>query len=627
MSTQVRSRPLGAPRALRQSALILTTALLSLLLAPLAVLGPLAAAPLETTAPPETPTATARPNILIVVTDDQPVGMMSAMPRTTQWLASGGVDFRNAIAPTPLCCPARATIMSGRYAHNHGVQRLNEAPARLDFDRTIQARLRAVGYRTAMAGKLFSGWPAIVTPPAFDRFAHTIGDHTAAYTRFDPSTAEGLGFPSPTVSNAGSQPDVLGDSAEHWIEEFAADGDDPWLIYLAPSAPHAPYTLQEGTAPAMPVTRARAKRDVSDKPPHIRDVSSRLRTGPSRAWQWKSTYRMLRPVDTLMGRLQESLAATGQLENTLVIFTSDNGFLYGEHRTRNKREPYDGSVRVPLLLSWPAGSAASGRPQGRAESRIASLVDIAPTVYDAAGIDPGYPVDGQSLLGPATRQRALIEHVTGGPHSQDSATWQGWWRPGAMYRRAQYAQQGTAGCHDTRPVTFCQRYAALPGHEESYDDARQLQNRLRQGADSSADRSWTDQAASCLGTTCHALEQLAPATTRRPWVRVTVRTPRMTRDRWQVRSARRGHTYVVDVVARNLSGRALWVRPDLGRHPRWKVAKVSRGGTLKRLRPGQRYAVRYRVRFQGTGMVLLPGTVQMPGQARSAWASAPIRVR
>ncbi|MBA3429894.1 MAG: sulfatase-like hydrolase/transferase, partial [Actinobacteria bacterium] len=113
--------------------------------------------------------ASARPNILIILTDDQrATGTMWVMPKTRAIFGSGGTRYNNAVATTPLCCPSRASIFSGRYAHNHGVVS-NASAGALNQDLTIQAQLRRAGYRTAVAGKFLNGFPS--SPPHFDRWA------------------------------------------------------------------------------------------------------------------------------------------------------------------------------------------------------------------------------------------------------------------------------------------------------------------------------------------------------------------------------------------------------------------------------------------------------------------------
>jgi arylsulfatase A-like enzyme len=122
----------------------------------------------------------ARPNILIILTDDQSTGELSAMPKTTAWLREGGTLFDRGFVTTPLCCPSRSTIFSGRYIHNHGNTQ-NDHPFTLDQSATFQRYLQEVGYTTALDGKFLTGWPNSTNPPHFDRFTITSGGYYGAY--------------------------------------------------------------------------------------------------------------------------------------------------------------------------------------------------------------------------------------------------------------------------------------------------------------------------------------------------------------------------------------------------------------------------------------------------------------
>lgn len=552
-----------------------------------------------------------RPNVLIVLTDDQPPSTMGAMPQTTTWLGGEGTTYTNAIAPTPLCCPARASVLTGRYVHNHGVRTLDDA-YQLDFSRTLPARLQTAGYRTAIAGKLMNSWRLGDQPPGFDRWAMLGGGYTRVPVHADDRTGVVSGDDGEPVET--SQLDTMEDVAHAWLDDFEGETDDaPWLMYLAPTAPHTPYALQSGTAPPMPITAAHLEVGQADKPPHVRDLGRGLHTPTPPEPQWQAAYRTLPALDALLANLHNRLAELGELDNTLVVFSSDNGYHFGEQRLKGKREAYDASLRVPLHLSWPAGA-----PQlaGTVDRRIAGLTDIAATVYAAAGVEPGYVVDGQSLLAPATRKRILIEHFAGGSHAQNVPDWAGWWSPTGMFRQNVYADQGTPGCSDVDPATLCQRYAAMPGALELYDRPLQTQNLLQDGAGVGQHLSWTAAASTCAGQRCRELEAVAPVVTRRSVLRVTMTAPR---------GLLVGQVGTVTVTARNLSGRRLRdVTLDVTRQRSWRATAVTptRFGSVA---PGAAVRATFRVAFTGRGRVSLPATARH-ATGRLAWSARPIRV-
>jgi arylsulfatase A-like enzyme len=550
-----------------------------------------------------------RPNVLIVVTDDQPLGMMGgAMPKTTEWLSTG-TRYANAVASTPLCCPARATILSGRYVHNHDVRNLSEA-YRFDFGMSLPRTMQDNGYTTAIAGKYFNEWNLHAdNPPHFDRFSVFAGGYESD-VRSDPQTQAAVSGEPGQVFYSQDTTATTQQAGLSMLRDFEADDTKPWMLYLAPYAPHGPQRGEVrpgyGDAPSLD---AEYERDLSDKPPHVRDVTRGQHVSGIRQGEHRAMYRALRVVDDMMADVRAQLEASGELDNTLVLFTSDNGYLLGQHGLVGKKEPYEESLRVPMY-AWLPGVIPSD-----VDRRIAGLVDIAPTVYDVAGIAPDYPVDGQSLLGPATRQRILIEHFGGGAGHQNVGDWSGWWRPGSMYRRNSYSSLGTAGCDDGRR-TICQRYRNAPGHEEAYRGTEQTHNLLQGGARAVAHRRWTAAASQCVGVRCHELEAKPGLRVKpRSLIRVTYRGPRWFRS---------GETRTVRVVARNVSGRRLPVmRLRVEQNPQWTVRPLRRP-RFAGVAPGETVAVRWRLRFTGTGPVSL--SVWAGARGALAWDAAPVRV-
>lgn len=359
------------------------------------------------------PAAQAAPNILVIVTDDQrATDTLRFMPAVRSQFRRRGREYKNAFAVTPLCCPSRATILTGRYAHNHRI-RENGGIRRLDKTTMFPRLLRAAGYGTAMVGKFLNGWPQRRRPPYFDRWALLKGDSSYVDPRFN--------LNGRLVTRRGYQTRIVRRLAVRFLRRFERDDQAPWLLYVAPWAAHAPWIAERRYAHA-PVgawagNPAVFERDRSDKPPAVRSVfftiaGARLvRAGQLRA---------LMSVDDLVKGLFAELGRLGERRNTLAIYTSDNGYMWTEHHVGGdwttageKRLPYDQSVKVPFLLRWPGHVRA-----GATSRRMTGTVDIAPTVLEAAGIPPDPakpPLDGRSLLSPNPRRRILLEYWREGP--------------------------------------------------------------------------------------------------------------------------------------------------------------------------------------------------------------------
>ena len=338
------------------------------------------------------------PNVLVVVTDDARAETLQVMPRTRPWLADGGVTFTQGFATTPSCCPSRASILSGRYAHNHGVLR-QQLGDRLDQETTLARYLSGGGYRTAMAGKFLNRWPLRRPPPHFDRYAQANGGYYDQLWQVDGAVRR-----VPTYSTT-----FVGDQALAYLAEFERDDARPWFLYLAPFAPHDPRVPEPRYAaasfPDLEQVGGGGAAEVAGAPAYLRQRApadpgevAALRTGQART---------LLSVDDLVERVMGRLQATGELDDTLVFYLSDNGYSWGEHRHVGKFVPYTESIKVPFLVRWP------GRlPAGTVDDRLVATIDIKPTVLAAAGIrpDPGDTVDGRSLLDGRRRQRLLAEY-------------------------------------------------------------------------------------------------------------------------------------------------------------------------------------------------------------------------
>ena len=337
-----------------------------------------------------------RPNVLLIVTDDQRAnGTLRVMPAVRKLFWKGGVRFTRAAATTPLCCPSRSSIFSGRYAHSHGVL-TNYRTAKLEQSKTLQAILERNGYRTAVSGKYLNQWPADVDPPHFDRFSIPL---EVGYREI-PFNVDGESHVVEGYTN-----DFVEEKSLEYLDEFERDDADPWFLVIGTPSAHALYEPEPAyeDAPLGPWhgNPAINEKDLSDKPPFISRASEALGARRVRRLQLRTLFSADDLVETVFERLEDQ----DEAEDTIAVFMSDNGQMWGDHGITGKRAPYLGSVEVPLLIRWPGHL-----DEGTADSRLAATTDIAPTVLDALGLErPGW-MEGRSLLSGRERARLLLEH-------------------------------------------------------------------------------------------------------------------------------------------------------------------------------------------------------------------------
>ena len=370
--------------------------------------------------------AQARPNIVQVMTDDQTVESMRVMPRVKALLADQGVTFRNNFASFALCCPSRATWLTGQYAHNHGV-RGNASPgggyAKLDGSRTLPVWLRRSGYYTAHIGKYLNGYgrtptPDTEIPPGWanwqgsldDPDAFTGGTYTMyGYTLNENGSIVHYGSTPDVVDPATYQTDVYSEKAESLIRARAPRGQ-PFYLSVAPLAPHgeggsvcncannnpraAPRHEGDLAGEPLPQPPSFNEADVSDKPNEIKNLTLMNQTQITAARnRYRARLESLLAVDEMVANLVDALKDTGELGRTVIIFTSDNGFFHGEHRVRSgKVRVYEESVRVPLVVRGP------GFPKGVVRGQLTINADLARTALDLANARADRKLDGVSLL-------------------------------------------------------------------------------------------------------------------------------------------------------------------------------------------------------------------------------------
>jgi arylsulfatase A-like enzyme len=393
-----------------------------------------AAAPVAAVA---APAADPRPNVIVIMTDDQTFRDMRSMTQTRRLLGGGGVTFKRNYVSYPVCCPSRATYLSGQYAHNHRVLG-NYLPsggyARFDKWENLPVWLSRAGYHTVHVGRYLNGYGSDVPadlPPGWSEWYGAIG--TSSYRMWGYSLNENgrrrtygdLLDSDPTMY----QTDLLKDRALDVIRHGSENGR-PFFLSIAFLAPHKEGAdivdrADTGVRPAprhrglfaharLPRPRSFNERDVSDKPRLIR---RRRRLDPGDVsdirYRFRERQESLLAVDEAVAAIVQELAADGVLDNTYLLFTSDNGFFQGEHRVPSgKVLAYDPSTHVPLLLRGP------GIPPGGVSNELVGNIDLAPTVLEIAGATPGKPVDGRSLLpfarNPSLRTGRPLLHETGG---------------------------------------------------------------------------------------------------------------------------------------------------------------------------------------------------------------------
>ena len=387
-------------------------------LLPLVILSMLVLLVLVGCAPSEETTASERPNVLLIVTDDQPATTVRHMPKLRELVEERGLTFEHAYLTDPLCCPSRATILTGKYTHNHrvtnnhhrkgGARKFREEGLHRD---TIGTRLEEAGYATGYFGKWMNGYEGRHVPPGWDRWFAFSGD----LNRPDlyEVNADGQRKVFPRERN---ETDLLREEAADFVRVHR---DEPWMAVVATHAPHGPYWPPERHKDSfdgvkLPRTPAFDEDDVSSKPEAYRrpPLSGQEKRKLRRAYEGK--LEALQGVDDLVGGLVGALKETDQLENTYVVYLTDNGYLLGEHRHEAKGKPYEGSIRTPLLVRGP------GVPAGESRGQIVANVDLAPTIADWTGASPPENPDGRPLAPLLTssppvswREALLIEHFVG----------------------------------------------------------------------------------------------------------------------------------------------------------------------------------------------------------------------
>jgi N-acetylglucosamine-6-sulfatase len=402
-------------------------------------------AALAATATPAAATSTQpRPNLIVIETDDQTAAQLTpeSMPTTLDALGHQGTQFTDSVVSAPLCCPSRAGFLTGQYPHNDGVfDNTPGYPALRAKPQTLPAYLRAGGYRTGIAGRFLLNYTAppplgadypssdggALAPPGVDDWFGYIEDaatyHNALFSD------NGLKFTAGLDLGSGYTTNVINREAVDFVAD-SAPSPTPFFLWVTQVAPHttnapqtgecgggtpipAPGTYDRFAATPLPQPPSFNERRISDKP---RWVRAHRRIQPDRRLLlvrgWRCALASLTTVDSGVAALLDELARTGELDNTAIFFTSDNGLLFGEHRlVQDKSYPYEETLRVPLLARVPPaylGLPAGGRSPRTVDVPVTNL-DLTATLLDLADTAPCTPegcrgLDGRSLVPLLARQ-------------------------------------------------------------------------------------------------------------------------------------------------------------------------------------------------------------------------------
>ena len=360
-----------------------------------------------------------RPNIVLINADDIRADMLQYLPNVLSLLSESGTTFLNSFVPTSLSGPSRASLLTGQYAHNNGVlSNADPLGGAINFDdsSTLPIWLQEVGYRTALIGK-------DRTQAAADSTFPSVPANPTGWDEFYIATAyyggrvndNGTLIPRTTTAEDYAT-DMLADRAADFVDSNA--GAHPFFLYFAPYAPHAPYVpaqrhldafqdLEPWTPPSYNVPDAGRPALSSDELAYTQ-TQRRLQLAASLA------------IDDAVGQLISALQQSQQLDNTVIVFTGDNGYFWGEHaKYTGKGSGYDESIRVPLVIR-------DGRaPNQQTANEFALNIDLAPTILDYAGASTNLPMDGTSLRSvvagesiPWRSDFLVAHHVVPSPYSQ-----------------------------------------------------------------------------------------------------------------------------------------------------------------------------------------------------------------
>ena len=349
------------------------------------------------------------PNVILILTDDLAledvnVDTLKHMPNLRAFIEKG-TTFDNAFVTNSLCCPSRATILRGQYTHNHQI--LHNQPPLGGAERfrlsgrdgsTMATWVKEQGYQTAFFGKYLNGYDEDYVPPGWDEWYAMSGN-------FLSNDLNENGHIVSYDADRYHLDDVISEKASSYAEHAARPdppfftANRPFLMWIGTKAPHQPATpaprhLNDYPNLSLPHPPSFDEKDVSDKPQWVSDNPQLSQEQKSYMKElYRKRLQSMLAVDDMIGELIKALNKSGELDNTYIFFTSDNGFHLGEHRLgAGKWTPYEEDIRIPLIVRGP------GVAEGRTLHQMVLNNDLAPTIAELAGADAPSFVDGRSLV-------------------------------------------------------------------------------------------------------------------------------------------------------------------------------------------------------------------------------------
>lgn len=449
-----------------------------------------------------------KPNIVFVLADDLEDGRLASFPNITQHLVRQGAMFDRFFVTNSWCCPSRASILRSQYVHSHGVL-TNTAPEG-GFHRfytqglersTIGVWMQQAGYRTALMGKYLNHYPedsapATYVPPGWHEWAVPVRRlyHEYGYR---------LNENGDLVDYGWAASDYLSDVLARKAADFITATDEPFFLYLAPVGPHNPANpamrhLDEFLFDQAPRTPSFDQEDVSAEPAWMRGLPRLSEDGIAEIDnRYRTRMRSMLGVDDLVGTVVSTLAAAGKLDDTYIVFASDNGFHLGTHRLKQgKTTPFEEAVKVPLVVRGP------GVRPGSTIGDLTSTVDLAPTFAEL----------GRAQAAPFAEGRSLVPLLRGQRPAQ--------WRRNVLIEFSRPLNQVSANQTPVPPYqalrTATHTYVKYgTGETQLYDlttDPHQLRN-LAGIADPALLRDLDERLramAACSGASCREADQRGP---------------------------------------------------------------------------------------------------------------------